>query len=258
MGWKITKPGYFTRSSGSDRCNYTKLWRVTHHSAVIASASSNRSIYKYHCYESSGIFSTISKYHCTDHSEFQFCSKSKSGIVATFSNSGFAQTFSPTLNSNFDANPQQSSLMALMSESLYNWPNQDQQGLGDEDLFDFSGLQNLSGMNNFNSDTNIYSLLDMNVRLVLLCLQIIIHIHSSPQLCLLQSGTAKIPTATLLQISTCFPRPWSQHWHSGWCQHAALHPCSQHWHSSWCQHGVSRPCSQHWHSSWCQHSQSQS
>ena len=120
-----------------------------------------------------------------------------------FSNSGFAQTFSPTLNSNFDANPQRSSLMALMSESLYNWPNQEQQGLGDEDLFDFSGLQNLSGMNNFNSDTNIYSSLDMNVRLVLLGLPIIIHIHSSPQLCLLHSGTATIPTATLPQISTC-------------------------------------------------------
>ena len=60
----------------------------------------------------------------------------------------FTQT--PTLNSDFDANPQQS-LTDLMSEALYSWPNQAQfnhQGLasGDQDLFDFSGFQDLSNV----------------------------------------------------------------------------------------------------------------
>ena len=70
------------------------------------------------------------------------------------------------------ANPQQScqSLTDLMAEAqLYDWPIQfqsNQQGLGNQDLFDFSGFQDLSGMNNFNSDTSVFSP-DMNVRLVL-------------------------------------------------------------------------------------------
>jgi hypothetical protein len=75
------------------------------------------------------------------------------------------QTFSPTLNSDFNANPQQS-LMNLMSESLYNWPNHAQQGIGDQDLFNFSGFQDFSGMNNFNNDRSLY-LPDINVRLIL-------------------------------------------------------------------------------------------
>jgi hypothetical protein len=93
--------------------------------------------------------------------------------------------FSPTKNIpnfNFDGNlptgflgvgvSPQSSLLDLMSESLYTWPNQ--QGFGysaDQDLFDFSGLQDLSQMNNFNDngDMSTFSLpgtIHTNVRLV--------------------------------------------------------------------------------------------
>jgi hypothetical protein len=63
-------------------------------------------------------------------------------------NSGFAPNLTQT-------NSQQS-LMALMSEPLHSWPNQDQQGLGDRDLFDFLGLESFSGSNTFNSDTSFY------------------------------------------------------------------------------------------------------
>jgi hypothetical protein len=66
------------------------------------------------------------------------------------SDQGFApnlsQTLTPSLNSGFDGSAQQS-LMDLMSEPLYSWPNQNQQGLVDRDLFDFSGM---------NRDTNFY------------------------------------------------------------------------------------------------------
>jgi len=82
-----------------------------------------------------------------------------------FLNSLFApnltQAFSPTLNSNFDTNPQQS-LTALMSERMYSWPIQQV----DQDLFNFSGLQDSSGMNNFNSGTNCF-LPGVDVSLVL-------------------------------------------------------------------------------------------
>jgi hypothetical protein len=81
----------------------------------------------------------------------------------------FNQTFSPALNLDFNANPQsypQQSLMDLMSESFYNWPNQAQQGIGDQDLFNFSGLQDFSGMNNYVSDRSFH-LPNINVRLVL-------------------------------------------------------------------------------------------
>jgi hypothetical protein len=99
----------------------------------------------------------------------------------TFPNSSFApnstQSFSLT---DFNANPQQS-LMDLMSEQTYKWPNPDEQGLGDRDLFDFSGFQKFSGMN---SNTSNF-LLDANVRFlfqVLQVLQIINHIIHSPLL----------------------------------------------------------------------------
>lgn len=74
-------------------------------------------------------------------------------------NSGFSQNLTqsifPTSNLDFNSNPQQS-LMDLMADSLYSWPDRAQQELGDQDLFNFSGLQSSSGMNNF-----------INVRLVL-------------------------------------------------------------------------------------------
>ena len=54
--------------------------------------------------------------------------------------------------------------MDLMSESYYGWSSQAQQGLEDQNLFDFSGLQDFSGGNNFNSDGSNH---DINVRLVL-------------------------------------------------------------------------------------------
>jgi hypothetical protein len=113
---------------------------------------------------------------------------------------GFAPNLNQTFFPTFDANPDES-LMDLMSESLYSWPNQAQQGFGDQDLFNFSGLQDFSGMNNFNSDRSLH-LPDMNVRLVLQGLQIFIHIHSSP---LSHLWTATISTATLSQISTGCP-----------------------------------------------------
>jgi hypothetical protein len=109
----------------------------------------------------------------------------------------FTQTFSVT-----DFNPQQS-LMDLMSEALYKWPaNQDQQALGDQDLFNFSGFKDFSGMNTFNSNTSNF--LDTNVRFVLQGLQhlqIVIHIHRSP---LLHPQMATIST-TPLKISTRCP-----------------------------------------------------
>jgi hypothetical protein len=116
-----------------------------------------------------------------------------------FPNSSFApnstQSFSLT---DFNANPQQS-LMDLMSEQTYKWPNQDEQGLGNRDLFDFSGFQKFSGMNSNASNF----LLDANVRFllqVLQHLQIINHIiHSS---LLRHSWMATISTTTPLQIST--------------------------------------------------------
>ena len=121
---------------------------------------------------------------------------------------GFAPNLTQTFFPTFDANPDES-LMDLMSESLYSWPNQAQQEIGDRDLFNFSGLQDFSGMNNFNSDRSLH-LPDMNVRLVLQGPRIFIHIniHSSPRLS--HSWTATISTATismatLSQISTGCP-----------------------------------------------------
>ena len=109
-----------------------------------------------------------------------------------------SQTFSPTLYSPY-ANPQQSWL-DYMSEPLYSWPNQDQHGIGNQTLFDFSGVQGFPGMNNFNSTGSFHSP-DINVGLVLQSLQIFVHIHSLP---LSHSRTAT--TATLPQISTCCPQ----------------------------------------------------
>lgn len=87
-------------------------------------------------------------------------------IPQTIPNSGFTpnptQAFSSTPQYSFDANlptalfgtgPQHSFLTELMSEPLYNWPNQQGHGSheysADRDLFDFSGLQYHSGTNNF-------------------------------------------------------------------------------------------------------------
>jgi hypothetical protein len=63
------------------------------------------------------------------------------------------QTSSPTLNSNFDPNPQQS-LTELMSEAVYNWPNQVQPN---QDLFLFPGFEDPSRANDLNIDTDFFS-----------------------------------------------------------------------------------------------------
>ena len=125
----------------------------------------------------------------------------------TIPNSSFTPNFTQTFSLT-DFNPQQS-LTDLMSETLYKWPaNQDQQALGDQDLFDFSGFQDFSGMNTFNS--NMSNFLDTNVRFVLQGLQhlqIVIHIHRSP---LLHPQMATIST-TPLKISTRCPTSLLQH-----------------------------------------------
>ncbi len=120
----------------------------------------------------------------------------------TFPN--FAPNSTPSFSlSDLNANPQQS-LMDLMSEQTYRWPNQDEQGPGDPDLFDFSGFQNFSGMitntSNFLVDGNVRFLLQ-----VLQHLQIINHINHSSLL--RNSWTATIST-TPRQISTrCLTSP---------------------------------------------------
>ena len=115
----------------------------------------------------------------------------------------FTGTFTSTSHSDFNINPQQS-LMDLMSEPLYGWPNQALQGLEDQNLFDFSGLQDFSGANNFNSNRNIH-LGDVNVRLVLQGLQVLINIHSYPLLHPRTATISTISTAILPQMSTCCP-----------------------------------------------------
>ena len=52
--------------------------------------------------------------------------------------------------------------MYLMSKPLYCWPNQVQQGFEDQSLFDFSGLQDFLGANNFNSNMYSNNLNDLN------------------------------------------------------------------------------------------------
>ena len=120
---------------------------------------------------------------------------------------GFTPNVTQTIFPPFNANPDES-LMDLMSESLYSWPNQAQQRIGDQDFFNFSGLQDFSGMNNFNSDRSLH-LPDINVRLVLLGPRIFIHIHSSSLshswMATISTWTATISTATLSQISTGSP-----------------------------------------------------
>ena len=115
----------------------------------------------------------------------------------------FTGTFTSTSHSDFNINPQQS-LMDLMSEPLYGWPNQALQGLEDQNLFDFSGLQDFSGANNFDSNRNIH-LGDVNVRLVLQGLQVLINIHSYPLLHPRTATISTISTAILPQMSTCCP-----------------------------------------------------
>ena len=115
----------------------------------------------------------------------------------------FTGTFTSTSHSDFNINPQQS-LMDLMSEPLYGWPNQALQGLEDQNLFDFSDLQDFSGVNNFNSNRNIH-LGDVNVRLVLQGLQVLINIHSYPLLHPRTATISTISTAILPQMSTCCP-----------------------------------------------------
>jgi hypothetical protein len=96
--------------------------------------------------------------------------------------------------------------MDLMSEPLHGWPNQAPQGFEDGSLFDFSGLQDFSGANNLNSDRSIH-LADVNVRLVLQGLQVLIIIHSSPLLHPRPrtATISTISTAILPQLSTCCP-----------------------------------------------------
>ena len=84
----------------------------------------------------------------------------------------FTGTFTSTSDSDLNMNPQQS-LTDLLSEPLYGWPNQVQQQFEDQSLFD---LPVFSGANYFNSDGSIH-LADVNVRLVLQGLQVLININ---------------------------------------------------------------------------------
>jgi hypothetical protein len=102
------------------------------------------------------------------------------------------QMVSPALYSPSNANPQQS-WVDFLSDPLYNWPNPDE--TGNQNLFDFPD-QDFSRMNNFGDGR-----LDINVRLLLQSLHILIYIHSLP---LSHCRTATISTATLTQISTPF------------------------------------------------------
>jgi hypothetical protein len=78
-------------------------------------------------------------------------------IPQTTLNPSFApnstQTSSPTLDSNFNPNSQQS-LTELMSEAVYNWPNQVQPN---QDLFFFPGFEDPSRGNDLNIDANFFS-----------------------------------------------------------------------------------------------------
>jgi hypothetical protein len=74
-------------------------------------------------------------------------------IPQTTFNPNSTQTSSSTLNSNFNANPQQS-LTDLMSEAVYNWPNQIQPN---QDLFFFPGFEDPSRKNDLNIDADFFS-----------------------------------------------------------------------------------------------------